>query len=113
MDVSNFGVDKEGKTCLFDFDCVGLLPESFAIYTMSSKRESFIPEVARHLGWGSSSNVFSRSRIRGILWTLADPNLEERVQHRVLIYIFAISQLYLVSEPQLIVEYERVINLER
>ncbi|EKM73995.1 hypothetical protein AGABI1DRAFT_88327 [Agaricus bisporus var. burnettii JB137-S8] len=35
MDESNFGVDDEGRTCLFDFTTVGLLPESFASYTMS------------------------------------------------------------------------------
>lgn len=53
MDASNFGVDNEGRTCLFDFDEVGLLPESFACYTVCSKFNPFYMEVAKYIeDWG-------------------------------------------------------------
>src|SRR5258708_38985532 len=35
MHMSNFGINDKGMMCLFDFGEVGLLPESFASYTMS------------------------------------------------------------------------------
>jgi len=36
VDDSNFGVDEHGRTVLMDFDTVGLLPETFVAYTLSS-----------------------------------------------------------------------------
>jgi len=75
MDVSNFGVDKNGKTCLFDFELIGLLPQSFAIYNMFSNRPPFTTEVVRHLDWQPTPNMSAMRRIRGILWVLADPAL--------------------------------------
>src|SRR5258708_29557362 len=65
MHVSNFGVDDKGMTCLFDFGEVGLLPESFASYTMSLTAP-FTVDVARYLAWPSCSNLNSMSKIRGI-----------------------------------------------
>jgi len=75
MDVSNFGVDKDGKTCLFDFDFIGLLPQSFAVYNVFLNAQPFITEVARHLDWQRTPNISSMSKIRGILWVLGDPTL--------------------------------------
>ena len=45
-DASNFGVDDRGNTFLFDFDELGLLPESFASYT-GSLTQSFTVEVTK------------------------------------------------------------------
>src|SRR5258708_18445679 len=74
MHISNFGVDDKVGTCLFDFGEVGLLPESFANYTMSLAAP-FTVHVARHLVWPSSSNLESMSKIRRYLAILADPTL--------------------------------------
>ncbi len=74
MHMSNFGVNDKGMTCLFDFGEVGLLPESFASYTMSLTAP-FTVDVARHLVWPSCSNLDSMSKIRRYLAILADPIL--------------------------------------
>ncbi|XP_006463809.1 hypothetical protein AGABI2DRAFT_120611 [Agaricus bisporus var. bisporus H97] len=66
MDKGNFGVDDEGRTCLFDFTTVGLLPESFASFTMSL-RMGITKAVAQHLGWSPSPNLQSMSMIASIL----------------------------------------------
>lgn len=70
----NFGVDTEGRTCLFDFTEVGLLPESFASYTMSFKTP-FIAAVAKHLGWPTTSNLDAMCKINRVVRMLADPTL--------------------------------------
>ena len=72
MDASNFGVDDKGKTCLFDFTEVGLLPESFASYTMSSPTPSTAP-VAQHLKWPCTPNLDSMIEAHTGLAMLADP----------------------------------------
>ncbi|KAL4074254.1 hypothetical protein J3A83DRAFT_4371530 [Scleroderma citrinum] len=74
MDKSNFGIDDEGRTCLLDFGEVGLLPESFARYTMSSTAP-FTAAVAQHLSWPSCSNLDTMSKISGFLWIYSDPTL--------------------------------------
>ena len=74
MDASNFGIDEEGRACLFDFTEVGLLPESFAAYTMSL-RDPFTVEVAQHLNWPPSPNLETMIQIYRCLVTLADPTL--------------------------------------
>jgi len=74
MHESNFDVDTEGRTCLLDFGEVGLLPESFASYTVSL-RAPFTVAVAQHLGWPSSSNLDTMSEISGFLWIYSDPKL--------------------------------------
>ncbi|KAF8337456.1 uncharacterized protein EI90DRAFT_3013671 [Cantharellus anzutake] len=75
MDVSNFGVDKDGKTCLFDFETVGLLPQSFVTYTMSPADGSFAAKVAGHLNLPLSPNIPSMGKISELLWILSDPKL--------------------------------------
>jgi len=72
MDASNFGVDKNGKTCLFDFEAVGLLPQSFVTYTMSRAGESFASKVARYLDLPPSPNVPSMKKLSGLLWVISD-----------------------------------------
>jgi hypothetical protein len=74
MDASNFGVDDNGRTVLFDFGDVGLLPESFASYNVSLTAP-FIVAVAQCLGWPSCSNLDSMYTICGCLWAFADPTL--------------------------------------
>ena len=74
MDASNFGVDDKGRTCLLDFGEVGLLPESFATYTVSSVAP-FTAAVAQHLNWPSCSNLDTMRKIRGCLAMIADPTL--------------------------------------
>lgn len=75
MDPSKFGVDDEGKTVLLDFGSVGLLPESFAVFTMSSCN-TFITAVSRYLNWPpSNNNQKSMAIIRGFLWMVSDQSL--------------------------------------
>lgn len=49
MDESNFLIDTDGKMCIVDFEAIGLLPQSFASYTVYSKSNPFISKVARYL----------------------------------------------------------------
>ncbi|KAL4067349.1 hypothetical protein V8B97DRAFT_2009416 [Scleroderma yunnanense] len=74
MDPSNFGVDNEGKTVLLDFGDVGLLPVSFALYTMSSS-SIFTAAVAKCLDLPPCSNLKSMAVMRGYLWVVSDPTL--------------------------------------
>ena len=53
---SNFFIDKNGKMCIFDFEDVVLLPESFSSYTMNVRNDPFVKGVARYLRWGRSPN---------------------------------------------------------
>lgn len=64
MDEGNFMLDLKGRPCLLDFSHVGLLPESFAVYTVKIK--PFVREVAMYLSW-SSPNLASMSRAGGYL----------------------------------------------
>ncbi|KAE9397353.1 hypothetical protein BT96DRAFT_921549 [Gymnopus androsaceus JB14] len=72
MNVSNFFVDTKGNTCLLDCEDVGLLPASFASYTMCSTLQPFATEVAKYLDWPISSNINSMIRICGVLWMIDD-----------------------------------------
>ena len=72
MDASNFGVDDSGKTVLLDFGEIGLLPTSFAIFTMSLGT-TFTAAVAKFLGWSGSSNIASMTVISHCLWQVSDP----------------------------------------
>ena len=72
MDASNFGVDDSGNTVLLDFGEIGLLPVSFAIFTMSSDT-TFTAAVAKFLGWSGSSNIASMTLISHCLWQVSDP----------------------------------------
>ena len=76
MDVSNFGVDKQGRTVVFDLAQIMRLPKSFACYTMASK-DSFIADVAKFLNFNLSdnSNLDSMAQVSGCLWMMADPKL--------------------------------------
>ena len=75
MDLSNFGVDRNGKTCLFDFEVVGILPLSFVAFTLWERDGTFVSKVAEHLNLPPSPNLHSMGRICGLLWMLADPKL--------------------------------------
>ncbi len=68
MHESNFLVDTEGNICILDFEDVGLLPESFVSYTMSSD-DPFVEMVVKCLDWPTSPNLHSMARIRAILNT--------------------------------------------
>jgi hypothetical protein len=74
MDASNFGVDDGGNTVLLDFGDIGVLPASFAIYTMSSDA-TFTAAVAKFLGWSDRSNLASMAVISHCLWQTGDPRL--------------------------------------
>jgi hypothetical protein len=74
MDASNFGVDDGGNTVLLDFGKIGLLPASFAIFTMSLDT-TFTAAVAKFLGWSGSSNLASMTAISHCLWRTSDPRL--------------------------------------
>ncbi|KAK6341179.1 hypothetical protein TWF696_008266 [Orbilia brochopaga] len=66
MDSSNFRVDMDGRTCLFGFDFINVLPRSFAIWTMSNINVPFIAEVDKHLKWGrlDEYTVYTLANIR-------------------------------------------------
>jgi hypothetical protein len=73
MDASNFGVDDGGNTVLLDFGDIGLLPASFAMFTMSL--DDTFTAVAKFLGWSGSSNLASMTAISLCLWQASDPRL--------------------------------------
>jgi hypothetical protein len=73
MDPSNFGVDEQDQTVVMDFAEIGLLPETFVAYTMSTHDSSLDP-IARSLGFSNGSNA-SMARIRWYLWLVSDPKL--------------------------------------
>ena len=76
MHVSNFGVDKSGKTVLLDFGQIGRLPMSFAKYTVGLGRDdSFTGHVARLLQWPDSANIDTMARVSRCLWMTANPKL--------------------------------------
>lgn len=71
----NFIIDKHNKICILDFEAVGLLPESFASYTMHRGNSDFVKKVAQYLNWPYSPNEHSMARALQTLWTIADPTL--------------------------------------
>ncbi|KAF8273317.1 hypothetical protein EI94DRAFT_1716399 [Lactarius quietus] len=73
IDVSNFGVDENGRTVLMDFSEVGLLPETFVAHTLSSDK-TFEPVVAS-LGLSGNSKLRSIAAMRQCLGTVSDPKL--------------------------------------
>lgn len=74
MDERNFCLDKEGNVCILDFWGVGLLPESFADHTMSTRSGNpFIGKVAGYLDWSDSPNSYSMSRASAIMIKTSDP----------------------------------------
>jgi hypothetical protein len=75
MDETNFFIDTTGKMCVVDFEDVGLLPESFASYTVHVSSNLFVKEVAKYLDWSRSSNLHSMVRAGAILHTISDPTL--------------------------------------
>ena len=77
MDDSNLGVDEHGRTVLMDFSDIGLLPETFVAYTLSSKQK-FDPIVAS-LGLSGNSNLASIAAIAECLWMVSDPRLGKSI----------------------------------
>lgn len=75
MDESNFALDEHGRVCMFDFRDVGVLPESFASYTLGDSTNPFITSVAKHLDWVNNRNRGSMARAGAILQTLGDATL--------------------------------------
>jgi len=72
MHPSNFGVDQHGKTVLLDFAEIGLLPETFVAYTMSSEKR--LAPIAIALSLSASPNT-SMAAISSLLWMAATPKL--------------------------------------
>jgi hypothetical protein len=70
MDLSNFGVDENGKTVLMDFEDVGLLPETFVAFTMSPNPA--LAPIATSLGL-SYDSVASMAAIAWLMWMSFDP----------------------------------------
>jgi len=75
MNGGNFGVDLEGRICLFDFEEVGLLPESFASYTMA------VRGVAPYLNWSRSPHLEAVSKIAQNLIIIANPTFGMSTHH--------------------------------
>lgn len=74
VDLDTFFVDANGKTCLVDFKDVGLLPVSFANYSIGL-RKPFVVEVAKHLDWPAPPNGYSMAMIGAILCKMGDSTL--------------------------------------
>jgi len=72
---SNVDLDTSGRLCIFDFESVGLLPESFAVYTVIMSMKPFMKDVARYLPSWTSPNLASMQRAGEILWMCADVTL--------------------------------------
>jgi hypothetical protein len=72
MHLSNFGIDKNWKTVLMDFEDVGLLPKTFVACTMGL--DDVLTAIATSLGLLSDSNA-SMAAIRQNLWMTLDPTL--------------------------------------
>ena len=71
--ISNFGIDKQGRTVPMDFGEIGLLPETFVAHTMSTHDGSLAP-IASSLGLSNNSNA-SMTRIRWYFGVVSDPKL--------------------------------------
>ena len=72
MDDSNFGVDEHGRTVLMDFCEIGLLPETFIAFTLSSKK---LYPIAASLGLSGNSNLASMAAIAYCVRMVSDPKL--------------------------------------
>jgi hypothetical protein len=75
MDSSNFALDEHKRVCMFDFRDVGVLPESFASYTLGNSSDPFISSVAEHLEWVDNRNRNSMTRAGAVLKTSSDATL--------------------------------------
>jgi len=75
MDKGNFFIDNNGKICILNFEQIGILPESFAQYTMYESRSAFVENVARYLDWPPPSNLESMARAGSMLMMLGDSTL--------------------------------------
>ncbi|KIM51729.1 hypothetical protein SCLCIDRAFT_18312 [Scleroderma citrinum Foug A] len=73
MDDSNFGVDEHERTVLMDFSEIGLLPETFVAYTLSS--DNNLGPIAASLGLSGNSNLVSMAAIAHCLGMVSDPKL--------------------------------------
>lgn len=75
VEESNFAVDENCKVCIFDFEDVAVLPESFASYTMNAQDIPFVEKVAGYLQWSRSPNQISMAWAGGILGMMGDRTL--------------------------------------
>ena len=73
MDYSNFGLDENGRTVLMNFSDIGVLPDTFVAYTLSSD-EKFDPIVVS-LGLSGNSNLASMAAIAHCLGMVSNPKL--------------------------------------
>jgi hypothetical protein len=74
MHERNFLIDTNDKMCMVNFEDVGLLPQSFAIFTMRNS-DDFAKEVGSYLDWSPTPNLYSMTRAYAILQTSADCTL--------------------------------------
>ena len=72
MDDSNFRVDEHGRTVLTDFRAIGLLPETFVAFSLSSDK---LNPIAASLGLLGNSNMASMAAIAQCLQMASDPKL--------------------------------------
>jgi len=75
MHEGNFILDPTGKICLVDFDTVGLLPKSFAVYTLRVPVKPFVESVVKYLPTWTSPNLVPLSEARDILIRTSDRTL--------------------------------------
>lgn len=60
---------------MVDFEGVGLLPQSFASYTMHCGYNPFVKEVASYLDWSPSPNLYSMAEAQSNLIVYYDETL--------------------------------------
>jgi hypothetical protein len=80
MDESNFGVDKDGRTVIMDFDSIGLVPETLVLYTLRSNRS--VDPLITTLRLSGKDNLASLSAIAYALQMVANPKLGESTSAR-------------------------------
>ena len=79
MDDSNFGVDREGRTVVLDFESIGLLPETLILCTLSRDHNlrEVLPSLLATVGLSGETSLEWLAAIRSCLWMTADPTLGE------------------------------------
>ncbi|KDR65916.1 hypothetical protein GALMADRAFT_232799 [Galerina marginata CBS 339.88] len=77
MDSRNFGLDTDERVCMFDFSDIGVLPESFASFSLRKGDDPFLSRVAEYLDWvdNHNHNAYSMARVSAALQMTSDPRL--------------------------------------
>ncbi|KAJ8516695.1 hypothetical protein ONZ45_g6030 [Pleurotus djamor] len=75
VDVSHFGVDKNGATVIMGFGSMSFVPHSLARYTLTSSDFLPVAELPNKLGWAGEANMYMLAKIAAILAMTGNPTL--------------------------------------